>query len=113
MKETTMSDFETLDLLMKTIKKRSKLKPGESYTAKLMARGREKICQKVGEEAVEVGLAAVQDYKKETISESADLLYHLCVLWTDMKITPKQLMKELQKREGISGIEEKKNRKDK
>ncbi len=105
-----MSEFETLDVLMKTIKKRRKQSPDKSYTAKLMNKGREHICKKVGEEAVEVSLAAVQDSKKETISETADLLYHLCVLWTDMKITPKQLMKELQKREGISGIEEKKNR---
>ena len=106
-----MSEFETLDQLMKTVKKRAKLSPEESYTAKLMAKGREKICQKVGEEAIEIGLAAVQDYKKDTISESADLLYHLSVLWTDMDITPKQLMKELKKREGLSGLEEKKNRK--
>ncbi len=105
-----MSEFDTLDDLMQEVQKRSKASPEESYTAKLIARGREKICQKVGEEAIEVGLAAVQDYKKETISESADLLYHLCVLWTDMDISPKQLMKELRKREGLSGLDEKKNR---
>lgn len=106
-----MSDFETLDILMKTVKKRSKSSPSKSYTAKLMSKGREHISKKVGEEGVEVALAAVQDYKKETIGESADLLYHLCVLWTDMGIKPKQIMKELQKREKISGIEEKENRK--
>ena len=106
-----MSEFETLDVLMKTVKKRLKQSPEKSYTAKLAAKGREHISKKVGEEGVEVALAAVQDYKKETISESADLLYHLCVLWTDMGIKPKQIMKELQKREGLSGLDEKKNRK--
>lgn len=107
-----MSEFETLEALMKTVKKQAKKSPSKSYTAKLMKKGREHICKKVGEEGVEVALAGVQDYKKDTISESADLLYHLCVLWTDMKITPKQLMKELRKREGVSGIEEKKSRKE-
>lgn len=105
-----MSDFETLDTLMQTVKKRRKDSPEKSYTAKLFRRGREKICQKVGEEAVELGLSAVQGHKKEAISESADLLYHLCVLWTDMGITPQQLMKELRDREGLSGLEEKASR---
>ena len=106
-----MSEFETLDVLLKTVKKRMKQSPDESYTAKLVSKGREHISKKVGEEGVEVALAAVQDYKKDTISESADLLYHLCVLWADMGIKPKQIMRELQQREGLSGLEEKKNRK--
>ena len=106
-----MSRFKTLSLLMKTVKQRVDAPSAESYTAKLVAKGREKICQKVGEEAVELGLAAVQDQKKNTIAESADLLYHLCVLWVDMDIKPKDIMKELERREGLSGLEEKKNRK--
>jgi len=105
-----MSEFETLDVLMNTVKQRMKASPEESYTAKLVAKGREKICQKVGEEAVELGLAAVQGQKKNSISESVDLLYHLCVLWTEMGIKPKQLMKEIRKREGLSGLEEKRSR---
>ncbi len=106
-----MSKFKTLDVLMTTIKTRIESKDENSYTVKLVNRGREKICQKVGEEAVELALAAVQDDKKEAIKESADLLYHICVLWADMDIKPKQIMRELQKREGLSGLDEKKNRK--
>ena len=105
-----MSEFDTLEVLMKTVKKRMKDSPKNSYTAKLVNKGREQICKKLGEEAVELALSGVQDNKKDSIAESADLLYHMCVLWVDMGISPKKLMEELRRREGISGIDEKKNR---
>ncbi len=83
----------------------------KSYSAKLFDRGRGKICQKLGEEAVETIVAALGEPKQNIISESADLLYHLIVLWIDVGIEPEQVWNELERRRGISGIEEKKLRK--
>jgi phosphoribosyl-ATP pyrophosphohydrolase len=106
-----MSQFKILDSIFATIKERQNSGDVESsYTAKLFARGRGKIAQKLGEEAVETVIDAVQDNKKGVISESADLLFHLLVLWADMGIEPARVMEELQGRKGISGIEEKKGR---
>jgi len=106
-----MSQFQILDSIFAIIKERQNSGDAESsYTAKLFARGRGKIAQKLGEEAVETVIDAVQDNKKGTISESADLLFHLLVLWADMGIDPARVMEELQNRKGISGIEEKKGR---
>jgi len=82
-----------------------------SWTAKLFEKGRSKIAQKVGEEAVEVVIEAMKNDVDKTVSESADLLYHLCVLWADMEITPQVVFKELARREGTSGIKEKASRK--
>lgn len=107
-----MSKFEILDTIFATIKERKKNGDAESsYTAKLFAKGTGKIAQKLGEEAVETVIEAVSGNKKNTVSESADLLFHLLVLWADMGIDPKRVMEELQSRKGISGIEEKKSRK--
>jgi len=106
-----MSQFQILDTIFATIKERQNSGDVESsYTAKLFARGRGKIAQKLGEEAVETVIDAVQDNKKGTILESADLLFHLLVLWADMGIDPARVMEELKSRKGISGIEEKKGR---
>lgn len=102
---------ETIDGTYATILKKWKSgNPDESYVAKLKSRGRKKICQKVGEEAVEVVIDAVADRKKDTIDESADLLFHLMVLWADMGITPQDVARELENRKGISGIEAKAKR---
>ncbi len=100
-----------LDILYKKILVRSKASPEESYTAKLFKRGRKKIAQKLGEEGVETVIAAIRDDKKEIISESADLLFHLCVLWAHVGITPQDVAAELETREKMSGIAEKKSRK--
>lgn len=81
-----------------------------SYTASLFAKGTHKIAQKVGEEGLETALAAVGQGKKEIIAESADLLFHLMVLWSDQQIVPADVMEELCRRQGISGLEEKANR---
>jgi phosphoribosyl-ATP pyrophosphohydrolase len=105
-----MSNFQILEELFETIKSRKKADPQESYIAKLFYKGRHKIAQKLGEEAVETVIEAVADNKKETICESADLLFHLLVLWADMGIKPEAVFKELEKRKGTSGIEEKKAR---
>lgn len=101
-----------LDRLFEVIASRKGGDPESSYTAKLFDRGREKIAQKLGEEAVETviaGLAAGGDPKALT-AESADLLYHLLVLWADAGVRPEDVWAELQRREGTSGIEEKNNR---
>ena len=84
--------------------------PNISHTAKLFKKGRGKICKKFGEEAVEVIIAALNEKKSNVICESADVLYHLLVLWAEAGITPDEIWAELQMRVGISGIEEKANR---
>ncbi len=100
--------MSTLDKLYQTILSRRNADASSSYVAKLFAKGRAKIAQKVGEEAVEVVLA--KDDKAALISESADLLFHLNVLWADVGVTPADVMNELERREGTSGLDEKANR---
>ncbi len=85
--------------------------PSESYTAKLLTRGIEKCAQKLGEEAVETVIAAAARDKTGAVSESADVLYHLLVLWAALDIDPAEVYGELARREGISGIAEKAGRK--
>ena len=84
--------------------------PRESHTAKLFNKGRNKICKKFGEEAVEVVVAALGETKQDVVSESSDTLYHLLVLWADMGIKPQDVWDELASRVGTSGIEEKNSR---
>lgn len=81
-----------------------------SYTAKLFEKGTDKIAQKLGEEAVETVIAAVAKDRDGTVGESADLLYHLLVLWADAGIRPQDVLAELERREGTSGIAEKEAR---
>lgn len=103
-----MSDV--LDTLYTVIAGRKGADPSASYTAKLFAKGPEKITQKLGEEAVETIIAALVKGKPEIVSESADLLYHLLVLWADKGVLPADVWAELSRREGISGIAEKASR---
>lgn len=103
---------QVLEQLYEVIASRKTASPESSYVAKLFARGRKKICQKIGEEGVETALAGVLDDREEIIKESADVLFHLMVLWADAGITPSEITAELQRREGISGIEEKQSRKE-
>src|ERR1700761_6976701 len=100
-----------LDQLFETLKSRRGGDPDKSYTAKLFARGRSKIAQKVGEEAVETVIAALTETPDKIVGESADLLYHLLVLWAECDIEPYQVWTELESRLGTSGIDEKKSRK--
>lgn len=99
-----------LDRLFETIAARKTADPTVSYTAKLFSRGRARIAQKVGEEAVETVIAAAANDTAHIITESADLLYHLLVLWADAGIRPEQVWQTLESREGISGIAEKNSR---
>lgn len=84
--------------------------PASSYVAKLTAKGRAKIAQKLGEEAVEAAIAAVQDDREGLTGEAADLIFHLLVLLADMDLSLDDVRAELARREGVSGIEEKARR---
>jgi phosphoribosyl-ATP pyrophosphohydrolase len=82
-----------------------------SYTAKLLSEGVVKCAKKFGEEAVEVALAGVSGDKDHLAAESADVLYHLLVLWAAAGVTPDDVYAALKKREGMSGLVEKASRK--
>lgn len=102
------ADATVLDRLWRTVEDRRLAGDvAHSHSAKLMARGTAKVAQKLGEEAVECVIEATQGHRAETILESADLLYHLMVVWVDAGIRPEEVWAELQRREGISGIAEK------
>jgi phosphoribosyl-ATP pyrophosphohydrolase len=96
--------------LAQTIRERKSADPATSYVAKRFAKGRAKIAQKVGEEGVELALALVLDDKPEIIKESADLLFHILIALEDAGLSLEEVMAELRRREGISGIEEKRGR---
>ena len=98
---------DVLERLFAVIESRKGADASSSYTAKLFAAGNTKICQKVGEEAIETITAALAEGNGKTVNESADLLYHLLVLWADMGIDPAEVWAELMDREGVSGIDEK------
>jgi phosphoribosyl-ATP pyrophosphohydrolase len=100
-----------VDRLYTVIQSRREADPAESHTARLFERGVEKIAQKLGEEAVETVIEAINGKRKAVISESADLLYHLLVLWAARGIDIDDVWAELATREGISGIAEKAARK--
>ena len=102
-----MSDAAVLDRLFATIESRKGADPASSYTAKLFSRGAGKIAQKVGEEAVETVIEAMRGDRDGVISESADLLYHLLVLWADAGVAPSDVFAKLAAREGTSGVAEK------
>ena len=87
-----------LDDLYKVIASRKGGNPDESYTASLFDKGIAKIAQKVGEEAVETVIDGVSGPKERVISESADLLYHLLVLWAARDVKPDEVWAELDKR---------------
>lgn len=81
--------------------------PRLSRTAKLFADGLPKMAKKVAEEAVEVGIESIQGHRRDTIGESADLIYNLVVLWSAMGIAPEEVWTELDRREALYGIAEK------
>ena len=106
-----MADAEALDRLYKAILDRRGADPETSYTAKLFHRGRAKIAQKLGEEAVETVIEAIGGDRDRLAEESADLLYHLLVLWADAGLKPEDVYAVLAAREGVGGIAEKASRK--
>lgn len=94
----TDSGIGYLEELEKLIEQRKAATADESYTAKLYAAGRSRIAQKVGEEAVELALASVQDDRKRIVSEAADLVYHLLVLLRFHDLTLADVSRELSHR---------------
>lgn len=105
--EISEADISVLNRLYDVVQSRKGTDPSVSHSARLLSRGTYKIAQKFGEEAVECLIEAVAGRKDLMIGESADVLYHLIVLWVDAGITPDQVWAELQRREGTSGIAEK------
>jgi phosphoribosyl-ATP pyrophosphohydrolase len=102
------ADAAILDALWRTVEARRLSGDVEhSHSARLIARGTAKVAQKLGEEAVECVIEATQGNRAATVLESADLLYHLVVLWVDAGIRPEEVWAELARRQGISGIAEK------
>jgi len=106
-------DLHGIERLYRIIASRKGADPHTSYTARLLSRGTNKIAQKLGEEATETVIEAVRRDRELVVLESADMLYHLLALWASLDIDPKSVWRELKKREGRSGIEEKNSRKGK
>ena len=96
-----------LDELFRVIKSRKGADPETSYTAQIFEGGVEKMARKIGEESTEIIVAALRETPAHVVSESADLLYHLMILWAEQDITPEDVFDELASRAGTSGVEEK------
>jgi phosphoribosyl-ATP pyrophosphohydrolase len=101
----------TLEKLESTIRARREADPAASYVASLFARGMPKIAQKLGEEAVETVIAAMAGDRAALTGEAADLLFHLSVLLVAADLPLSDVMAELERREGTSGLAEKAARK--
>ncbi len=99
-----------IEKLMARVMARAAANPDVSWTAKLLASGEEKVIKKFGEEAVELIMASQQKNKQQMIAESADVLYHMVVLWYKLGIAPAEVAEELLRREARSGIDEKASR---
>lgn len=102
--------METLVRLEKVISERLDASTEVSYVAKLNSQGIDRIAQKLGEEATETVVAALSGRREEVVRESADLLFHLLLLLQARRVTLDEVMAELERREGKSGIDEKANR---
>lgn len=105
-----MSD-DILDRLVARITLNRHADPATSYVAKMTARGRAKIAQKLGEEAVETVIAAMGSDRGELVAEASDLMFHLALLLADAGLGFDDIRAELARREGISGLAEKASRK--
>lgn len=103
---------DTLDRLEAVIAERRGASADSSYVASLFAKGREKIAQKVGEEATETVIAALSGNPAKLTAEAADLLFHLMVLLADGNVSIYDVLAELDRRDGVSGIAEKAARKE-
>jgi phosphoribosyl-ATP pyrophosphohydrolase len=100
----------TLEDLFATIEARANVDPDTSWTAELLAKGPEKCAEKFGEEAVEAIIEAVKDDKTKLASEAADVLFHLLVMLKSRDVALSDVMAELARRQGQSGIAEKASR---
>ena len=104
-----MSDI--LDHLAETLEARKSADPQTSYVARLYAKGTDSILKKVGEEAVETILAAKSGNRTDIIYETADLWFHTLVMLSNAGLHPNDVLEELSRREGLSGLKEKAARK--
>lgn len=102
--------MDTLSRLAETIAQRRGADPGSSWVAKLNARGVPVIARKLGEEALETVIAALSGNREELIGEAADTLFHLLVLLDAKGVPLADVLAELERREGTSGIDEKASR---
>ena len=99
-----------LERLAATVAARRGADPASSHTARLLARGPEKCAQKFGEEAVEAVIEAVRGDRARLTAEAADALYHLLVMLAARGVTLDDVLGELERREGVSGVDEKASR---
>ena len=99
--------MSALDRLAATIAARKGADPESSWTAKLLAKGPEKCAEKFGEEAIEAIIEAVKGDRERLTAEAADVLYHLLVMLAARDVTLSEVLAELERREGLSGIAEK------
>ena len=113
MTEPSSSSSAVIERVFAVIEQRRDADPKGSYVAKMFAKGRKKLADKVGEEPVETVVAAVDKDPGQVIYESADLLFALMVLWAQMDVRPEQVFAELARREGTSGLTEMAARKEK
>ena len=105
-----MSTHDILHRLSETLATRKHADPEKSYTAKLIADGPDSILKKIGEECAELIMAAKDGKRVNIVYESTDVVYHMMALLTFFGIGIDDVLKELQRREGVSGIEEKNSR---
>ena len=103
-----MTDYN-LEKLFDDLLKKKKFDKENSYTS-ILLKNKNLLAKKIGEESIEVVLEYLDNNKKKIIKESADLLYHLSVMWISADVKPADIWNELQKRKGTSGIDEKKSR---
>ena len=103
--------MSALDRLAATIAARRGADPDTSWTAKLLAKGPEKCAEKFGEEAIEAIVEAVKGDRQRLTAEAADVLYHLLVMLAARDVTLEDVSAEQERREGVSGIDEKAARK--
>lgn len=99
--------MDTLARLERTIAERRGSSPDESYVASLTARGLPVIARKLGEEGVEAVIAALSGSREDLVGEAADLLFHLLVLLGEKDVPLADVLAELERREGTSGLAEK------
>ncbi len=99
-----------LDILQETIHQRRQADPGHSYVARLLHDGQDRILKKIGEEATEFVLSCKNFDRKPIVSEAADLLFHLLVALEERNLHIRDVLAELGRREGVSGLAEKASR---
>ncbi|PID36868.1 MAG: phosphoribosyl-ATP diphosphatase [Rhodobacterales bacterium] len=102
--------MNALERLAQTIETRRGVSPRDSWTAALLNKGPEKCAEKFGEEAIEAVIEAVRGDRDKLIAEAGDVLYHLLVMLAAREVTLAEVLAELERREGTSGIAEKASR---